>query len=133
MSKKKPDGERRTVKIRHSIKFKIMMLMLSVVAGSVALILLINNIFISKFYMREKAEDIISAYYYVDSILTKYDNGKIDAVAMYNCIERVTAPVGVSVFVVDSGWGVIYTSKNSNLYDPYFAKYGARFQTEISR
>lgn len=117
MRKKKPEGERRTVKIRHSIKFKIMMLMLSVVAGSVALILLINNIFISRFYMREKAEDIISAYYYVDSILTKYDNGKIDAVSMYNCIERVTAPVGVSVFVVDSGWGVIYTSKNSNLYD----------------
>lgn len=116
-TKKKSGNEKKTVKMRHSIKTKIMMLMLSIIAGAIGLILLINNTFISKFYMREKEKDIVNAYYYVDAVLAKYDDGRIDAVNMYNCIERVTAPVGVSVFVVDSGWGVIYTSKNSNDYD----------------
>lgn len=114
--------------MRHSIKTKIMLLMLCIVAGLIALILIINSTFISRFYRNEKKEDILNAYHQVDDILLRYDNAEINSHDLCNEIERVTTHVGVSVVIVDSSWKIVYSSKNENgddkdrVVDSIFAK-----------
>lgn len=114
--------------MRHSIKTKIMLLMLCIVAGLIALILIINSTFISRFYRNEKKEDILNAYHQVDDILSRYDTGEISPYDLCNEIERVTTHVGVSVVIVDSSWKIVYSSKNENgddkdrVVDSIFAK-----------
>ena len=114
--------------MRHSIKTKIMLLMLCIVAGLIALILIINSTFISRFYRNEKKEDILNAYHQVEDILLRYDNAEINSHDLCNEIERVTTHVGVSVVIVDSSWKIVYSSKNENgddkdrVVDSIFAK-----------
>lgn len=100
--------------MRHSIKTKMMALMLCIVAGLIALILIINSSFITRFYSNEKKEDILKAYHQVNDILSRYDEGDMEYGDLCNEIERVTNPVGVSVIIVDSSWEIIYSSKNQN-------------------
>lgn len=115
--------------MHHSLKTKIMILLAAMVTGLVLLILAINSTFITRFYSNEKKRDIVHAYNEVGEILAKYENCEIDASEMSNRIEKVTNPVGVSLFIVDSGWNTIYSSKNQGgvddrdrMVDSIFAK-----------
>lgn len=108
----KPQGP-----VIHSIRTKIMLLFVAIVAGLVAMILLINSTFISKFYLNEKENDIVNAYYQVDNILKRHDDGEIDDEQMHNLIGRVTAPVGVSLFIADSSWDTVYSSRSDGVDD----------------
>ena len=115
--------------MHHSLKAKIMILLAAMVTGLVLLILAINSTFIMRFYSNEKKRDIVHAYNEVGEILAKYENCEIDASEMSNRIEKVTNPVGVSLFIVDSGWNTIYSSKNQGgvddrdrMVDSIFAK-----------
>ena len=115
--------------MHHSLKTKIMILLAAMVTGLVLLILAINSTFITRFYSNEKKRDIVHAYNEVGEILAKYENCEIDASEMSNRIEKVTNPVGVSLFIVDSGWNTIYSSKNQGgvddrdrIVDSIFAK-----------
>ena len=115
--------------MHHSLKAKIMILLAAMVTGLVLLILAINSTFITRFYSNEKKRDIVHAYNEVGEILAKYENCEIDASEMSNRIEKVTNPVGVSLFIVDSGWNTIYSSKNQGgvddrdrMVDSIFAK-----------
>ena len=118
-----------TDNMHHSLKTKIMILLAAMVTGLVLLILAINSTFITRFYSNEKKRDIVKAYNEVGEILAKYENCEIDASEMSNRIEKVTNPVGVSLFIVDSGWNTIYSSKNQGgvddrdrMVDSIFAK-----------
>lgn len=115
--------------MHHSLKTKIMILLAAMVTGLVLLILAINSTFITRFYSNEKKRDIVHAYNEVGEILAKYENCEIDVSEMSNRIEKVTNPVGVSLFIVDSGWNTIYSSKNQGgvddrdrMVDSIFAK-----------
>lgn len=118
-----------TDNMHHSLKAKIMILLAAMVTGLVLLILAINSTFITRFYSNEKKRDIVHAYNEVGEILTRYERCEIDASEMSNQIEKVTNPVGVSLFIVDSGWNTIYSSKNQGgiddrdrMVDSIFAK-----------
>lgn len=101
----------------HSLKFKITMLIMGIIAGMVLAIVMINSLFITKFFMNEKCDDIVSAYHTIEDIISQADEGEVDRETMSRDIRRAIAPLGVAAYVMDSAWNTVFSSRNEQEED----------------
>ena len=95
---------------RHSIKFKIALLLTAIITSLLALLLILNTTQAEHFYFLNKQKQMISRYDYINEILVDYDAGKITRDAMCANIEQQMANTGVSTIVVNSDWSTVYTN-----------------------
>ncbi len=95
---------------RHSIKFKIMLLLTIVITGLLVAVIVINSTQAEKFYLIDKQKQMISEYDYINSEMSKYDDGQITQEQLENNIEQKTNGAGVYVLVVNSDWSTVYTN-----------------------
>lgn len=98
----------------HSIKFKITMLMVTVIAVLVTLLIVINSIFAEKVYVKTKQQTMKESYESVDEIMNSYSESSIDEDEMLARMENISTAKGISVLVVDSGWNTIYVSTHGD-------------------
>lgn len=94
-----------------SLKTKITVLTVGIIGILFAMILLVNNIFIERYYQNEKINDIVGAYHTIDEIMQKYDCEQISDDELHHEISWSTNPLGVSLFIMDSSWETVYSSK----------------------
>jgi len=87
------------MKKRNSIKFKIIILLVSIITGIVLLILFFNSTFSESYYQKTKEAAMLEAYNNVDAIVSKYEKAKV---AIENSVEIQTSTIGMSVLITDS-------------------------------
>lgn len=93
---------------RHSIKFKIMLLISIIVFSMVGILLFANNAIAENYYLKDKRNSMLLTYDKIDDIITKYDNGELTEAEMNDNIEQITTRCAISTIVVNSDWTVVY-------------------------
>jgi len=87
------------MKKRNSIKFKIIILLVSIITGIVLLILFFNSTFSESYYQKTKEMAMLEAYNKVDAIVSKYEEANVD---IENSVDIQTSTIGMSVIIVNS-------------------------------
>ena len=59
--------------MKHSIKQQIAIIFMAVMAGTVALCWIVNNIFLEKYYIQNKANAITNAYVRINEVISNGD------------------------------------------------------------
>jgi len=95
------------MKKRNSIKFKIIILLVSIITGIVLLILFLNSTFSESYYQKTQEEAMLEAYNNVDAIVLQYQQANK---SFQNSLEIQTSTVGMSVLIMDSGMNTKYSS-----------------------
>jgi len=100
------------MKKRNSIKFKIIILLASIITGVVLLILFFNSTFSESYYQKTKEEAMLEAYNNVNEIVSKYKDANV---AIENSIEIQTSTIGMSVIIVNSNLKPLYPSERADM------------------
>lgn len=95
---------------RHSISFKIALLLTAIITSMLALLFMFNTIYAERFYFANKQKQMVSRYNYINEVLLEYDAGKITQESMCDKIEQQMSNTGVSTIVVTSDWSTVYTN-----------------------
>lgn len=97
---------------RHSIKFKITLLLTVIVTSLVVLLFVFNNTLSEKFYLADKQKNMLDTYNQIDSIMSELDVGTVTQSQMKDSIEQLTTSAATSVIVVNSDWTIAYANIN---------------------
>lgn len=97
---------------RHSIKFKITLLLTIIITSLVILLLLMNNTLSEKFYFADKQDCMLDTYSQIDQIMNDYDAGTVSETQMSDNIEQITTSAAISVIIVNSDWTTVYANTN---------------------
>jgi signal transduction histidine kinase len=103
---------RKSDKLMHSMRAKMTLVMMSVILGIMVLMWGVYGVFMSHYYERTKKNRILEAYSRIEEIIGEYDDETIDDETMSNEIAFATNPVGVSVYIMDSAWNTVYSSRS---------------------
>lgn len=95
---------------RHSISFKIALLLTAIITSMMALLLIFNTIYAERFYFANKKKQMVFCYNYMNEVLLGYDAGKITNESMHDKIEQKMTNMGVATIVVTSDWSTVYTN-----------------------
>lgn len=98
----------------HSIKFKITLLMVSVIALLIGLLMGINSLLAEKVYVNKKQNAMLNSYNSLEDIMDMFSRGEINEDEMLVKMENISTAKGISVLVVDSGWTTIYASNQDD-------------------
>lgn len=96
--------------MRHSIRTKISLIILGCILCMVAAVIVMNSLFLDKFYMRDKERAFTATYEVVNDYLRQYNDGEISIEEMSQGLERITGSQGVSIMLLNNDWSIIYAS-----------------------
>lgn len=100
---------------RHSIKFK-MTLLLSIVIGLLIVILLLaNSFFAERYYQYDKRQQMLTGYDKINEIMKTYDGSTLSKENLYDKMEQYTSNTAMSIIVVNSDWTTVYTNTNAEM------------------
>jgi len=101
------------MKKRNSIKFKIIILLVTIITGIVLLILFFNSTFSESYYQKTKEAAMLEAYNNVDAIVLKYEQANTD---IENSVDIQTNTIGMSVIIVGSDLRkILYPSERADI------------------
>lgn len=95
---------------RHSIKVKITLLSVGIIASLIILILILNSTQLEKVYFSDKQERMLSSYDKINELLQQCEDGQITEEQMQDLIEQYTTSAAISVIVVSSDWTTVYAN-----------------------
>lgn len=96
--------------MRHSIRIKISFIILACILCMVAAVIVMNTLFLDRFYMRDKERAFTATYDAVNTYLDRYNGGTITIEEMSQGLESITRTKGVSIMLLNSDWSIIYAS-----------------------
>ena len=96
--------------MRHSIRIKISFIILACILCMVAAVIMMNTLFLDRFYMRDKERAFTATYDAVNIYLDRYNGGTITIEEMSQGLESITRTKGVSIMLLNSDWSIIYAS-----------------------
>lgn len=100
---------------RHSIKFK-MTLLLSIVIGLLIIILLLaNSFFAEKYYQYDKRQQMLTGYDTINEIMKTYDGSNLSKDNLYDKMEQYTSNTAISIIIVNSDWTTVYTNTSAEM------------------
>ena len=100
---------------RHSIKFK-MTLLLSIVIGLLIIILLLaNSFFAEKYYLYDKRQQMLTGYDKINEIMKMYDGSDLSRDNLYDKMEQYTSNTAMPIIIVSSDWTTVYTNTSSEV------------------
>ena len=92
--------------MKHSIRVKLAVLIVTIMAVSIGAVILYSSFFVEKYYSATKQTSIKSVYYYLKDIIDKDENlEKSDNVRKLNNICERT---GTTLILVDSNGNVLF-------------------------
>lgn len=109
--------------MKHSIKQQIAVIFIAVMAGTVALCWVVNNIFLEKFYVQNKADAIEDAYVRINEVVS---NGDITSEEFDLELKKTCDMYNISLLVIDAESNTIKSSSRDvdrlmrRLYDNFF-------------
>ena len=95
---------------RHSIRFKITLLLTVAIAALMVILLVANNTLAESFYFNDKKNAMLNVYNQIDKTMVSYSNGNIADSEMKNEIDQILSSESISVVVVNSDWTVSYSN-----------------------
>lgn len=95
---------------RHSIKFKITLLLVGTIAALIVLLLIFNIAFSEKFYLEDKHKSMLDSYDSINSTCSDYENGNINEEELNTNLEQIATSNAISVIIVNSDWTTYYVS-----------------------
>lgn len=96
--------------MRHSIRLKISFMILASILCMVAAVIMMNTLFLDKFYMRDKERAFSSTYQVVNTYLENYNGGSITSEQLSQGLESITRTKGISIMLLNSDWSIVYAS-----------------------
>ncbi len=96
--------------MKHSIRFKITFIIFACSLCIVGVTVLVNTLFLDKFYLKDKEKLFQKTYKVIDGYLSDYTQGTIDDAGLKNNLEMVTARSNISIMVIDNDWSIVYAS-----------------------
>lgn len=97
---------------RHSIKFKITLLLTVIISSLLVLLVILNTTMSEKFYLSDRRKQMLEGYAYINEAIVSYTNGTISKDKMEDKIEQFTSGAAIAVIVVNSDWTTLYTNNN---------------------
>ncbi len=97
---------------RHSIKFKITLLLTVIISSLLVLLMILNTTMSEKFYLSGRRKQMLEGYSYINDTIVSYTNGTISKDKMEDRIEQFTSGAAIAVIVVNSDWTTLYTNNN---------------------
>ena len=110
--------------INHSIKQEIALVFIAVMAGTIVLCWIINNIFLENFYIQNKKNAIKDAYYRINEVMT---NGDILSDAFGLELRKTCDMYNIGLLVIDAASNTRISSTRDadkllrRLYDNFFS------------
>ena len=99
---------------KHSIKFKITLLIGGMICVLIVLLLVFNIIFSEKFYMEDKQQEMLNAYSSVNDACIQYSDDSISETDLRNNLEQISTSKGISMIIVNSDWTTFYVSTHGD-------------------
>ena len=99
---------------KHSIKFKITLLIGGMICVLIVLLLVFNIIFSEKFYMEDKQQEMLNAYSSVIDACIQYSDDSISETDLRNNLEQISTSKGISMIIVNSDWTTFYVSTHGD-------------------
>ena len=99
---------------KHSIKFKIPLLIGGMICVLIVLLLVFNIIFSEKFYMEDKQQEMLNAYSSVNDACIQYSDDSISETDLRNNLEQISTSKGISMIIVNSDWTTFYVSTHGD-------------------
>ena len=112
--------------MRHSIRFKLSLIIMALMAGLIALSCILNAIFLEKYYISQQQKAILQAFDRVKAVI-KEDG--IDQEELGNVMYDISTEQNMIILVVDSNFEKVYSLKSDSektkrwLQDYYFSPY----------
>lgn len=109
--------------MKHSIKQQIAVIFIAVMAGTVALCWIVNNVFLEKYYVQNKANAINAAYVRINEVVT---TGDIASEGFDLELRKTCDMYNISIIVIDAQSNIIKSSSRDverlmrRLYDNFF-------------
>lgn len=109
--------------MKHSIKQQIAVIFITVMAGTVALCWIVNNIFLEKFYVQNKTNAINDAYVRINEVVS---NGDITSEEFDLELRKTCDMYNIGILVIDAESNTIKSSSRDverlmrRLYDNFF-------------
>lgn len=110
--------------VRHSIKQEIAIIFIAVMAGTIVLCWIINNIFLENFYIQNKKSAIKDAYFRINEVMT---NGDISSDAFGLELRKTCDMYNIGLLVIDAASNTKISSTRDvdkllrRLYDNFFS------------
>ena len=99
---------------KHSIKFKITLLIGGMICVLIVLLIVFNIIFSEKFYMEDKQQEMLNAYSSVNDACIQYSDDSISETDLRNNLEQISTSKGISMIIVNSDWTTFYVSTHGD-------------------
>ncbi len=96
--------------MRHSIKTKISFMILACILCMVAAVVVLNTLFLDRFYLADREKAFMAAYDTVDGYLEQYNNGIITSEELTRSLESITVTKGISIMLLNNDWSIVYAS-----------------------
>ena len=109
--------------MKHSIKQQIAIIFMAVMAGTVALCCIVNNMFLEKYYIQNKANAITNAYVRINEVIS---NGDVTSKEFDNELRKTCDMYNIGIVVIDAESKTIKSSSRDverligRLYDNVF-------------
>lgn len=116
-------------RMRHSIKRQFAFIFIGLMAGTIGLCLLINNVFLEKFYTKYKLSILVNAY---ENINSAASNGSIDSDEFDLKLQQICEANNIAVIVLDADSQTIKSSSRNDemmtkrLLDNFFREHNPK-------
>lgn len=99
-----------SVRLFHSIRFRITVLITAIVLSMTCTLLLLNTFFVEPYYLRTKRRDMADAYGAVNSVMNEYMGGSLSKDDATARLDQMVSPYSVDLLIIDSSWQIIYSN-----------------------
>ena len=97
---------------RHSIKFKITLMLTIIISSLLVLLMILNSTMSEKFYLNGRRKQMLEGYTYINNTIVSYTGGTLGKDEMQDKIEQFASGAAISVIVINSDWTTLYTNCN---------------------
>lgn len=97
---------------RHSIKFKITLMLTIIISSLLVLLMILNSTMSEKFYLNGRRKQMLEGYTYINNTMVSYTGGTLGKDEMQDKIEQFASGAAISVIVINSDWTTLYTNCN---------------------
>lgn len=100
------------IKVKHSMRMKLTLLLLSLTTGTFLVYLLLNQFFLEDYYVRTKEKSLLKEYETINGIL---DNGNRITTDVANEVAAVCEKAGITIIIVDTADKIEFQYGNGNI------------------
>lgn len=97
-------------KITHSIRTKVVIILLLMAVLMVGAVMILNSTMLERYYMADKKSSFIEAYNQVNRYSSLFAGEQLDENAYQKQLEQLSSQTNISILVIKSDWSTVFAS-----------------------